>query len=415
MNEKKSLINLLLVSTAALSGYKQGAANQHRYDSRAGGSYRSENPTSTTTNVANSSSSNYSPSNQMPYTPPTTYSSDTNNATSTDNTTSTSYPMSNTTYSNNTNATSYTYSSPNTTQSTPASNSTTIASNTTSNTSYSPYCSNNCGTPNNTTTQTSYSTSPFTTINMTSPNPSATDAAQSDETFLPALVAALYAADEAVNLSPEATGPFELQPLEYNYDTLEPYISEDTLRIHHDSLHRNYVEQLNAALARYPEFYEYTLSELLLFHDRFPSDVQAQIIHNAGGNYNHALTWKVIGPATPNRPCGEFATAINEQFGSFENLIAVLTEAALSVRGTGYAWLTLNPYGRMIVVTTEEQLSPIPLRTVPLLPIDVWEHAHYLDYGENRDNYVDAYLDLVDWERVGARYTAANDIFMNVQ
>lgn len=339
MNQKNSLINLLLVSTAALSGYRKGAAAQYKYDA-----YRSETQTYTGTN------------------------------------TSTNATNMNTT-SNNTNTAA-------TTNANPSSNS-------------------------NPTTCMNYTTYTMPSNTPTGSNPSATDAAQADNIFLPAFLAALYAADEAVNLNPESSGPFQLHPLEYDYDALEPYIGEETLRIHHNSLHHNYVDNLNNAL--YPEFYSYTLLELLLFHDRFPSDIQSQIIHNAGGHYNHALTWKLIGPGRSNQPSGDFAKAVDKQFGSFENLKLILTEAAMSVKGTGYAWLALNPYGRMIVVTTEEQLTPIPLRTVPLLPIDVWEHAHYLDYGENRNQYIGNYLELVDWDRVGARFTAANDILMNCQ
>ena len=243
---------------------------------------------------------------------------------------------------------------------------------------------------------------------------SATVAAETSSTFIPALLAALYAADEAVGLNPEATGPFALSPLEYDYNALEPYISEETLRLHHDVLHQKYVDSLNNALARYPEFYNYTLSEFLLFPDRLPSDAQAQILHNAGGHYNHDLTWKLIGPANKNVPTGAFAESINRQFGSFENMTTILKEAGLSVFGTGYAWLALNPYGRLIVVTSEEQLTPIALRTVPLLPIDVWEHAYYLDTGSNRGKYIDNYLNAVNWNRVGDRYSAAMSIFDNM-
>ena len=236
----------------------------------------------------------------------------------------------------------------------------------------------------------------------------------SSSTFLPALLAALYAADDAIGLNPEATGPFVLSPLEYDYNALEPYISEETLRYHHDCLHQRYVDLLNNALERYPEFYNYTLNEFLLFPDRLPSDVQAQILNNAGGHYNHTLTWKLISPANKNVPTVAFAESINEQFGSFENMASILKAAGLSVFGTGYAWLTLNPYGRLLVVTTEEQLTPIPLRSIPLLPIDVWEHAYYLDTGTSRANYLDNYFNLVDWQRVGNRYTSAMTIFNNM-
>lgn len=290
------------------------------------------------------------------------------------------------------------------------------------------YRNDSANTYTNTYSASTYPTTPITSTYMTTPpiapspsnpanqtaSPSATAAAQTSSTFLPALLAALYAADEAIGLNPEATGPFALSPLEYDYNALEPYISEETLRLHHDVLHQKYVDSLNNVLARYPEFYNYTLSEFLLFSDRLPSDAQAQILHNAGGHYNHDLTLKLIGPASKNVPTGAFAESVNRQFGSFENMTTILKEAGLSVFGTGYVWLALNPYGRLLVVTSEEQLTPIALRTVPLLPIDVWEHAYYLDTGSNRGDYIDNYLNIVNWKRVGDRYNAAMSVFDNM-
>ena len=223
----------------------------------------------------------------------------------------------------------------------------------------------------------------------------------------PALLNALYAADNAINMNAEATGPFELPPLEYNYNALEPYIDEKTLRIHHNKHHKAYVDSLNAALSRHPEFYGATLDQLLLFPDRLPSDIQTQVTNNAGGHYNHSLMWKIIGPNNANRPTGDFAEVINRQFGSFENLKLGLTAAADSVFGSGYAWLVLNPYGRLIIVTTGNQNTPVPLRTIPLLPIDVWEHAYYLKHQNERDAYIEDYFNLINWDRVAARYYAA--------
>lgn len=238
--------------------------------------------------------------------------------------------------------------------------------------------------------------------------------AQTDNNLLPVLLAALYAADDAIGMNPEATGPFSLPPLEYDFNALVPYTSEETLRIHYNQIHRRYVDNLNEALARCPEFYNYTLDELLLFPDRLPSNIQTQVVNNAGGDYNHSLLWKLIGPPNNTRSTEDFMRAIDNQFGSFENLKSILKEAALSVFGTGYAWLVLNPYGRMIIVTTRQQLTPIPLRTVPLFLIDVYEHAYFLDYEEDRGAYVEQLYNLVNWDRVASRYNAAMEIFNNV-
>ena len=347
MNQKNSLLNLLLVSTAALSGYQKGARNQYNYSRM--------------------------------YLQPT-HRNDTYSASNT--TTNTTIPPTNVTNPSSVNTPSNSVTSNNTTSS---SNTSTMTSNMNTNMS-----------------------SSITPINLSTYSPTA--AAQADNTFLPLLLAALYAANEAVGIPTDTTGPFSLAPLEYDYNALEPYISEETLRTHHCELHQRYVDQLNTALNRYPEFHPYTIEEFLLFPDRLPSDIQTQVINNAGGDYNHSLTWKLIGPLNQSRPTGAFAEAIDNEFGSFENLKSVLKEAGLSVFGTGYAWLALNPYGRMLIATTEEQLTPIPLRTVPLLPIDVWEHAYFLDRSGHRSAYIDSYFNLINWDRVGDRYNAAMEV-----
>lgn len=246
---------------------------------------------------------------------------------------------------------------------------------------------------------------------LSTPTPTPTPSEEMSESpeplSRPQLLQALYAADDAVNMNPTSTGPFELPPLEYNYDALEPYIDEKTLRIHHNEHHKAYVDNLNAALSRHPEFYGATLDQLLLFPDRLPSDIQTQITNNAGGHYNHSLMWKVIGPASKSRPTGALAEVIDRQFGSFENLRRILKSAGESVFGSGYAYLTLNPYGRLLVITTSNQGTPIPLRMIPLLPIDVWEHAYYLKHQNKRGDYIDDYFNLINWDRVGDRYEAA--------
>lgn len=272
---------------------------------------------------------------------------------------------------------------------------------------------NNMGAGNTTNSMnTGNMTSNMNTGNMTMQMPSEFT---TDSDTMPSksqLLTALYAADNAINMEPNTTGPFELPPLEYDYNALEPYIDEKTLRLHHQKHHKNYVDNLNAALARHPEFYNYTLDELLLFPDRLPSDIQTQVVNNGGGNYNHSLMWKVIGPADKSRPTGELADAINRQFGSFENLRRNLKSAAESVFGSGYAWLALNPYGRLIIITTSNQGTPIPLRMVPLLPIDVWEHAYYLKHQHKRGDYIDDYFSVINWDRVGDRYEAASRALM---
>ena len=229
------------------------------------------------------------------------------------------------------------------------------------------------------------------------------------------LLSALNAADAAIQLPSTSTGPFTLAPLDYDYNALEPYIPEKTLRLHHDAHHQNYVNQLNSALERYPETYNASLNELLLFPDCLPSDIQTQVTNNAGGHYNHALMWKVIGPPKNSQPTGALAEAIDLQFGSFENFKRAFATAAESVFGSGYAYLVLNPYGRLIIVTTNNQTTPIPLRVVPLLPLDVWEHAYYLKHQNNRKDYINDYMHLINWDQVDRRYEAAENAFQTME
>lgn len=221
------------------------------------------------------------------------------------------------------------------------------------------------------------------------------------------LLSALNAADRATDMNPSATGPFSLPPLDYPYDALSPNINETTLRIHHSQNHQAYVDRLNEALALYPESYLFTINELLLFPDRLPGDIQRQVTQNAGGHYNHSLMWKILGPPQNSKPTGALAEAITTQFGSFENLKQAMSASANSVFGSGYSYLILNPYGRLLIVTTNNQTTPIPLRSIPLVPIDMWEHAYFLQYQNKRNDYIQNYLDLINWEQVGKRYEAA--------
>lgn len=224
------------------------------------------------------------------------------------------------------------------------------------------------------------------------------------------IISALNAADEASNMQPTATGPFTLKPLNYDYNALEPYIDEATLRLHHGAHHQTYVNNLNKALSRYPDNYDQTLNEILLFPDRLPGDIQTQVTNNAGGHYNHTLMWQVIGPQTGQKPTGALGDAINAQFGSYENFKRAFSAAAESVFGSGYAYLVLNPYGRLLIITTSNQTTPIPLRTIPLLPLDVWEHAYYLKHQNKRANYINDYFNVINWNEVGKRYDAATAV-----
>lgn len=200
---------------------------------------------------------------------------------------------------------------------------------------------------------------------------------------------------------------FVLPPLPFAYDALEPYIDAETMREHHDRHHQTYINNLNNAIARYPELYAYTLGEMLTYADMLPSDVQGAIINNGGGHYNHSFLWNTLSPEGNMQPTGAIGTAINRQFGSYSNFRRAMTAAALSVFGSGYAWLVLTPGGRLEIITTRNQDTPLPLNLIPLLAIDVWEHAYYLKHQSSRDRYVENWFNVINWPYVNSIYEAA--------
>lgn len=205
--------------------------------------------------------------------------------------------------------------------------------------------------------------------------------------------------------------PFFLPPLNYAYDALEPFIDAKTMRIHHNKHHQKYIDELNLVLTRYPELANnYTLGQMLTFADRLPSDVQRAIINNGGGHYNHSFFWDNLTPPSPdkeNEPVGELAIAIENGFGSFNNFKAAFKAAALSVFGSGYAWLVKIPSGRLQIITTQNQITTLPLRAIPLVGIDVWEHAYYLKHQNERDAYIDNWFNVINWDYANDIYKAS--------
>lgn len=200
---------------------------------------------------------------------------------------------------------------------------------------------------------------------------------------------------------------FVLPPLPYAYDALEPYIDAETMRIHHDRHHQTYINNLNSAISRYPEIYAYTLGQILTFADQLPSDIQSAVINNGGGHYNHSFFWNLLSPEGGGTPTGTIGEAIDRQFGSFSNFRRAFSAAALSVFGSGYAWLVLTPNGRLEIITTNNQDTPLPLNLIPLLTIDVWEHAYYLKHQNEREGYVNNFFNVINWPYVNSIYEAA--------
>ncbi len=200
------------------------------------------------------------------------------------------------------------------------------------------------------------------------------------------------------------TGPFELPPLPYDYDALEPYIDEETMRVHHDGHHQSYVNNLNEALAKYPRLYDLTLEELLRRVNTLPNDIMEEVRNNAGGHYNHSLFWQIMSPEGGGEPTGNLRAAINRTFGSFENFKENFKEAALDVFGSGWTWLLKDSSGNLQIASTPDQNTPVPLGLRPIIAIDMWEHAYYLKHQNRREDYIDDWFNVVDWDYAGNLY-----------
>jgi Fe-Mn family superoxide dismutase len=200
---------------------------------------------------------------------------------------------------------------------------------------------------------------------------------------------------------------YELPPLPYPYNALEPYIDEMTMRLHHDAHHATYVNNVNQALANYPDLAALPIEELMRNLDRVPENIRTTVRNNGGGHANHSLFWVIMSPQGGGQPSGELAEAINRTFGSFDNFKQQLTQAALTRFGSGWAWLSVDANGNLVVENTPNQDTPLMEGRTPILGVDVWEHAYYLKYQNRRNEYVAAWWNVVNWPEVERRYAAA--------
>ena len=196
-----------------------------------------------------------------------------------------------------------------------------------------------------------------------------------------------------------------LPKLPYAYDALEPYIDTETMTIHHDKHHATYVANVNAALEKHPEIGE-DLEALLADVDSIPADIRQAVINNGGGHLNHALFWELLSPEK-QEPTAQVLAAIEEDFGSFDEFKAAFTQAATTRFGSGWAWLVVNENGKLEVLSTANQDTPISQGKAPILALDVWEHAYYLKYRNVRPDYIKAFFDVINWEKVAELYQAA--------
>jgi len=200
---------------------------------------------------------------------------------------------------------------------------------------------------------------------------------------------------------------FELPPLPYDYDALEPHIDEATMRVHHDKHHQAYVDNANAALAG-TELEGRPVEQVLADFDLLPEDKQMAVRNNAGGHANHTLFWEIMSPSGGGEPSGALADAIADTFDSVDNLKQQLNDAGVKRFGSGWSWLVWDGTG-LAVYSTPNQDSPILKSSddVPLLGIDVWEHAYYLQYQNRRPDYLAAWWNVVNWDAVAQRFEAA--------
>ena len=206
--------------------------------------------------------------------------------------------------------------------------------------------------------------------------------------------------------APAATGPFKLPPLPYPTDALEPHIDARTMEIHHDKHHAAYVQNLNKAVADYPDLAAKPVEELVRNLGVVPEKIRGAVRNHGGGHANHAFFWQLLKKGEGARPSGELAKAIDAQYGSLATFQQDFSKAAMSVFGSGWAWLTLEGKGLRIEITANQD-SPLSQGRVPLLGLDVWEHAYYLKYQNRRVEYVAAFQNVVNWDFVAQRYQKA--------
>jgi len=200
---------------------------------------------------------------------------------------------------------------------------------------------------------------------------------------------------------------FKLPDLPYDVNALEPNIDARTMGIHHSKHHQAYVNNLNAALEGHPELQDKTAIELIADLKALPEGIRMAVRNNGGGHVNHSMFWTVMNPKGGGEPSGRLADDINDAFGSFDAFKTQFAKAATTVFGSGWAWLCVGSDGKLLVTKTPNQDNPISTGDgIPILGLDVWEHAYYLNYQNRRPDYIEAWWNVVDWDRVAGYNTA---------
>lgn len=198
---------------------------------------------------------------------------------------------------------------------------------------------------------------------------------------------------------------FALTPLPYAYNSLEPYIDEQTMKIHHDKHHQTYTDKLNDALKEQPELQKKKVEELLKDTGKLPDKIRQAVINHGGGYVNHNLFWDILKKDT--KISGDIEKAITKKYGSFEVFKEQFSASATTVFGSGWAWLVVDSKGNLEIIQTKNQDSPLSLGKTPILGIDVWEHAYYLKYQNKRPDYIAAFWNVINWNKVNELYKKA--------
>lgn len=198
---------------------------------------------------------------------------------------------------------------------------------------------------------------------------------------------------------------FTLPDLPYAYDALEPYIDEQTMRLHHDKHHAAYVANLNQALEGNQQFLGMDIDELIRNLSQVPQEIRTKVRNNGGGHANHSLFWQVMGRGNET-PQGALAEGITHAFGGFDSFKDKFSQLALGRFGSGWAWLVINQ-GKLEILDTSNQDSPLTEGKIPILTLDVWEHAYYLKYQNRRADYIEAWWNVVNWDEVARNFRRA--------
>lgn len=201
---------------------------------------------------------------------------------------------------------------------------------------------------------------------------------------------------------------FELPPLPYSNDALEPYIDTQTMQIHHDNHHGTYVSKLNAALENHSDLQNKSVDELIRDLNTLPNAVKSAVRNNGGGHFNHTIFWTLMAPNAGGEPNGAIAQAINETFGDFENFKQRFNDAGAGQFGSGFVWLVRTADGKLDVVSTPNQDNPLTEGHFPIMGNDVWEHAYYLKYQNRRAEYLKQWWNVVNWNEVNNRFAQAS-------